>query len=91
MSRSNISKKSKIYRVLTALSRGKSFNRFQAEIELHDHSLYGTVHNIQKRYGITVSRKDEIVPGYMGSKTHCCRYWLTEDQQKKAKLLLTDN
>ena len=90
MPRYNLSKKSKIYRVLVALSRGKSFNRFQAEIELHDHSLYGTVHNIQNRYNITVSRKNEVVPGYMGAKTRCCRYWLSEEQQEKAKKLINE-
>jgi len=73
----------KIIRVLSALTR-RSWNRFEAELYLHDHCLHSTVSSIQQKYGIIIARKFERVPGYMGLPTRVCRYWFTPDQRVKA-------
>ncbi len=78
---------SKLKRVLAALANGESHHRFTAERELHDHCLHSTVSSIQK-YGIDVSRKDEVVAGFQGHPTHVMRYWLDEENRKRAAKLL---
>lgn len=77
----------KSIRVLSALTR-RSWNRFEAERQLHDHCLHTTVATIQQQYGITIARKFETVPGFQGNPTHVCRYWLTPDQRAKALKVL---
>lgn len=74
-------------RVLSAFASGRSWNRFEAERELHDHCLHTTVSTIQQK-GIPVSRKDEIVPGYQGIPTHVSRYWLDKEALQRARELL---
>lgn len=74
-------------RVLAALVDGISYNRFEAECKLNDHCLHSTVSTLQRK-GITVERRDEIVPGYQGIPTHVCRYWLAVEQREKARGLL---
>lgn len=64
-------------RVLTAFLSGRSFNRFQAEQQLHDHCLPSTVSTLERKFGITISRKYEVVSGYQGRSTRVCRYWIT--------------
>ena len=77
---------SKKKRVLLALCE-RSFNRFEAERQLHDHCLHTTVSTLQNNHDIEVSRKFETVPGYMGIKTKVCRYWIAPDQSDKAMKL----
>lgn len=67
---------SKAGRVLEALMTGQSFNLFEAESQLHDRSLHSTVSTLQSNYGISISRQRESVPGYEGTPTSCCRYWI---------------
>jgi len=74
-------------RVLAALISGKSFNRFEAERELHDHCLHSTVSGLQ-RNGLVINRRYETVPGYMGCSTEVCRYWLASESLENARELL---
>ena len=67
---------SKAGRVLEALMTGQSYNLFEAASELHDRSLHSTVSTLQNNYGIKISRQREAVPGYEGTPTSCCRYWI---------------
>ena len=74
-------------RVLRAFYDGKTLNRFEAERLLHDHCLHSTVSTIQAK-GVTILRKTERVPGYMGISTECCRYWLAPHSRQRARELL---
>lgn len=83
-----IRKDSKQFKVLQALAEGKSFNRFEADRELHDHCLHSTVSTIQG-LGIQVHREREIVPCLGGAKTtDVMRYRLLPPEIKKAERLL---
>lgn len=75
----------KIERVFTALMEGKSFNRFEAEILLHDHCLHTTVATLQQKYRITIKRIPETVCGYMGNPTRVCRYWIDTKERQRIK------
>lgn len=77
----------KLHKVLAALARGGSYNRFQAERELRDHVLPSTISKIE-RLGITVARRTEVVPGHTGSRVACARYWLEPGERDKAVALL---
>ena len=77
----------KLYRVLAAFSHGKRFNRFQAEIELSDHTLPSTVSALQAK-GVTINRRSVTVPGYHGCPTVCCEYWLASESLDRARELL---
>jgi hypothetical protein len=81
---SNGSTLSKWQRVLEAFLTGKSFNRFEAARELHDHCLHSTVSTIQGK-GVRIYRREETIPGYQGSPTRCCRYWLPSSGFQKAR------
>lgn len=74
-------------RVLTAFYAGRSLNRFQAELELHDHCLHSTVSVLQGK-GVAILRRDEVVPGFQGIPTHVCRYWLAPESRQLASDLL---
>ncbi len=78
-------------RVLSALLAGRSFNRFEAERELHDHCLHTTVAGLQAR-GVTILRHDEVVPGFMGCATNVMRYTLdrTPDNIARVRALLAN-
>lgn len=78
----------KLARVLSALASGRSLNRWEAAREYHDWCLHSTVSAIERRYGISVSRKEETVSGYRGHPTRCCRYWLGPDEQTQARQLV---
>lgn len=79
----------KAARVLLALTK-RSYNRFEAERELHDHCLHSTVSTLQNKHGIEVHREYETVPGYQNIDTRVCRYWIdpenTDSARKLAKL-----
>jgi len=70
-------------RVLDALMSGKSFNRFEAERELHDHCLHTTVAELQTRRDLTIEREYETVPGYEGIPTQCKRYWMSPEEAQR--------
>ena len=70
-------------RVLAALMSGHSFNRFEAERQLHDHCLHSTVAQLQRVKKLTIKRKYETVTGYQGSPTSVCRYWITPEENKR--------
>jgi hypothetical protein len=74
-------------RVLAALLEGRSYNRFEAERDLSDHCLHSTIASIEAK-GVPVSRRFESVPGYAGSQTKCCRYWLDPKNFAAARILL---
>ncbi len=69
---------SKKKRVLVALTQ-RSFNRFEAERELHDHCLHTSVSTFQNQHNIPVARKWETVPGHPGNKPGVCRYWIAPE------------
>lgn len=80
---------SKITRVLRHLARGKSLNRFAAEKEVHDHCLHSTISDIERTYGLEVTRAFIEVPGFAGVPTRCKEYWLaTRDQRERAWAIL---
>jgi len=83
----NNTRQTKWRRVLAALVAGRSYNRFQAERELNDHCLHSTVSELQ-RMGITIHRRFETVPGFMGCPTEVCRYWLASESVERARKLL---
>ena len=74
-------------RVLRAFYEGEMLNRFEAERSLHDHCLHSTVSTIQAK-GVTILRKFERVPGYMGIPTECCRYQIAPESRQRARELL---
>lgn len=74
-------------RVLAAFLTGRSFNRFEAERQLHDHALHSTVAMLQFR-GLVIDRTMESVPGYQGLPTRIMRYWLSPASVDAAKALL---
>lgn len=80
--------KTKKVRVFEALMRGERHTRFTAEKRLHDHCLNSTVSDLQRDYGLYISRKTITVPGYMGSPTQCCLYWLEQDEIDKYSNLI---
>lgn len=77
-------------RVLAAFLSGRSFNRFEAERQLHDHALHSTVSTLQNM-GLVIDRAMEAVPGYMGATTHVMRYRLSPASIESAKVLLGIN
>lgn len=86
----NINTPKKWVRVLLALSKGKSYNRFEAERQLNDHCLHSTISTLTNDYGISINRKEEKVPGYQGIPTRVKRYSLersTENLKRVQELL----
>jgi hypothetical protein len=76
----------KLKRVLAALARGQSLNRFDAE-RIGDHCLHSTIAKIEA-HDIKVARRDEAISGYGGHKTKVCRYWLDDVNREHACKLL---
>jgi len=64
---------------------GQRINRFEAERELSDHCLHTTVSIIERKHRLTISRKRESVPGYMGQPTNVCRYWIEPEEIARIK------
>lgn len=78
---------SKKKRVLMALCE-RSYNRFEAERQLHDHCLHTTVSTLQNKHGIEVDLELESVPGYLGIDTWVCRYWIAPENIDNALKLV---
>ena len=72
-------KDTKIDQVFKALLNGWRGNRFSAERELHDHVLPSTIFYIEKKFGVTIQREIEVVPGYNNSETYTMKYWISPD------------
>ena len=83
----SVSSPSKEKRVLMALTQ-RSYNRFEAEHQLHDHCLHTTVSTLQNQHGIGVQRKFESVPGFQGIETRVCRYWIAPENVDRALKLV---
>lgn len=77
----------KIGRVFLFLLQGYSYNRFEAEWKLYDHCLPQTIAALQSRFGIKILRKFETIPGYKGSPTKCCRYWIEINERLRLQKL----
>lgn len=75
-------------RVLAALLTGRSFNRFEAERELHDHALPSTVSRLERMGGIIIDRTLETVPGFAGTVAHVMRYRLNPASFDAARALM---
>ena len=83
-----VRKGTKEHAVLSALITGRSYNRFEAERELHDHCLHSTVSTLQGK-GISIHRENEKVPCMGGEKLiDVKRYRLLPHEIEKAKRLL---
>ena len=75
-------KNSKIDQVFKAFIYGWKGNRFEAERVLHDHTLPSTIFDIEKKYGVTIQRESETVPGFNNSVTYVMKYWMSlEDRE----------
>ena len=73
-------------RILGVFLAGRSLHRFEAE-PIGDHALHSTVSRLQS-FGVTILRKEETVPGYMGTPTRVMRYWLAPESVALARELL---
>lgn len=78
--------RTKLTAVLSWLAAGRSLNRFEAERQLHDHTLNSTIPQIEAR-GVRVAREWETVPAF-GGRTRVRRYWLEEPERSKARQLV---
>ena len=73
----------------TLLERGpRGLNRFEAESVCFEHVLPSTVSELCSDFGLTIPRKLETVRGHKGKPTECSRYWLSDEDQAKARELL---
>ena len=70
-------------RVFKAFMSGRSLNLFEAQRLLHDRCLHSTVAQLQRLRQITIERKRETVAGYMGHPTSVCRYWISQEENKR--------
>ena len=77
----------KLNSMLLNFASGKHFNRFDAEV-VGDHCLPSTISDLQKRDGLTFSRKWEKVPNRFGTFTKVMRYWLEGDSLIRARQLM---
>ncbi|MCU7862419.1 MAG: hypothetical protein KZQ92_00395 [Candidatus Thiodiazotropha sp. (ex Lucinoma borealis)] len=81
-----LSLKTKEGKVAIALMQ-RSYNRFEAVRDLHDWCLHSTVSTLQSK-GVFVARETETIPGYEGSPTRCCRYWIPASEHHKVNRML---
>jgi hypothetical protein len=80
----------KRHAVLRALldSGDEGLDCFEAVRVAHDFVLRSTVSDIQRGYGISISRRPHIVPNSFGGETHCVRYWIEGAAREHAARLL---
>lgn len=78
----------KISRVLAYLITGKSLNRFEAE-RIGEHCLHSTISRLTNHYDMTFARKAESVSNNWGRPCRVVRYWLSANERKRAKVLLS--
>ncbi|MCH9645744.1 MAG: hypothetical protein K0U08_03775 [Proteobacteria bacterium] len=72
--------------IIDVFQSGKSLNRFEAE-RYGDHCLNTTVSTISIQLDLEIPRKMEQVPNRFGGTTNVMRYWFSESDIQKIKLL----
>jgi hypothetical protein len=77
---------SKEFTIIEYLHSGRSLHRFEAE-ELGDHCLNSTISTLSSQLGLEIPREMEKVPNRFGGTTHVMRYWFSESDIQKIKLL----
>jgi len=83
----------KRHAVLRALldSGSEGLDCFGAVRVAHDFVMRSTVSDLQRGYGIRISRRPHIVPNSFGGETHCVRYWIEGEARAHAARLLGDS
>jgi len=72
--------------IIDIFMNGNSLNRFEAE-ELGDHCLNSIISTLSSQLDLEIPRKMEKVPNRFGGTTHVMRYWFSESDIQKIKLL----
>jgi hypothetical protein len=72
--------------IIDVFMTGNSLNRFEAE-ELGDHCLNSIISTLSSQLDLEIPRKMEKVPNRFGGTTHVMRYWFSESDIQKIKLL----
>jgi hypothetical protein len=85
-----VSPNTKVFKMLTAFSKGSSLHRFQAEI-LGDHVLNTTISDLTKTHNLTFSKEWIEVPTRFNCTVRVKRYWLEGDELERARKLVTDS
>ena len=76
----------KKFNIIQYFLKGLSLNRFEAE-KLGDHCLHSTVSTLVNTLGLEIHRKWEVVINRFGGTTRVKRYWFSESDIQKIKLL----
>ena len=72
--------------IIDVFMTGNSLNRFKAE-SFGDHCLNTTISTLSSQLDLEISRKMEKVPNRFGGTTNVMRYWFSESDIQKIKLL----
>ena len=72
--------------IIDVFMAGNSLNRFEAE-SFGDHCLNTTISTLSSQLDLEISRKMEKVPNRFGGTTNVMRYWFSESDIQKIKLL----
>lgn len=80
----------KRYNVLRALldSGADGIDCFHAARFIGDYVLRSTVSDIQRGYGLSISRRPHVIRNSFGGETHCVRYWVEGAARDHAARLL---
>jgi len=85
----NTRPETKVRRVIRFLASGRSLTRFIAERAVHDHCLNSTISEIERRYGLQITRIPTKVRGFAGVPTRCFKYRLvTQEERDRAREIL---
>jgi len=76
----------KKFNIIQHFLKGLSLNRYEAE-DLGDHCLQSTVSTLCNKLGLEIPRKWEVVSNRFNSTTRVKRYWFSESDIQKIKLL----
>ena len=80
-------KKASMLRLFVSLGE-RGLNCFEAANIHHDYVLRTTVSDLQRDYGIKLSRHYEKIPNAFKTTTDCMRYWLDDTNIAKAQSIL---
>jgi len=72
--------------IIDAFQRRENLNRFEAE-ELGNQCLNSTISTLSSQLGLEIPREMEKIPNRFGGTTHVMRYWFSESDIQKIKLL----
>ena len=72
--------------IINVFQSGKSLNRFEAE-SFGDHCLNTTISTLSSQLDLEIPRKMEKVPNRFSGTTNVMRYWFSESDIQKIKLL----